>query len=322
MSDKTKNINVLVYGSAIVDFICYVDRLPKAGETLHGHKFANGFGGKGANQCVAAARLGANTAMIAKLGMDMWGEQYVQQLKRENVNVDFVKQCAGESTGIAQIAVSSEGENHIVIVAGANNNLAANDVQEAEALFQNAKVLLCQLETPLVGTLAALQAFKGISILNAAPALKNTPAELLKAASILCVNETEAALMCELEDIQTLSQAKIAAQKLLKLGAQTVIITLGSQGAVYSSTKEPSKCIHVPAHKVEKVLDTTGAGDAFLGALAFHMAQNPQQELHQHIGFANYVAAHSVQYPGTQSSFPKAQDIQTVATQTYNFCEI
>ncbi|XP_065364877.1 ribokinase [Calliphora vicina] len=322
MNDKLKNIDVLVYGSAIVDFICYVDRLPKVGETLHGHKFANGFGGKGANQCVAAARLGAESAMIAKLGTDSWGTQYVGQFKQERINVDFVKQCEGESTGIAQIAVSSEGENHIIIVAGANNKLNANDVTDAQELFENAKVLLCQLETPLEGTLAALQTFKGISILNAAPALKNTPTELLKAATILCVNETEAALMCQLDDIQTLNQAKTAVNKLLDMGASTVIITLGSQGAVYSSSKTKGKCVHVVANKVEKVLDTTGAGDAFLGALAYHLAQHPEKELHQHIGFANYVASYSVQFPGTQSSFPKAKDIQTILPQNYPYSEI
>lgn len=142
--------------------------------------------------------------MIAKLGCDSWGKEYMEQLKRENVNVAYVKQCEGESTGIAQIAVSSEGENHIVIVAGANNKLNSDDVQEAGLLFENAKVLLCQLETPLESTLTALRSFKGISILNAAPALENTPKELLLAASILCVNETEAALMCQSNDIQSL----------------------------------------------------------------------------------------------------------------------
>ena len=142
--------------------------------------------------------------MVAKLGSDSWGKEYMEQLKRENVNVAYVKQCEGESTGIAQIAVSSEGENHIVIVAGANNKLNSYDVQEAGTLFDNAKVLLCQFETPLESTLTALRSFKGISILNAAPALVNTPKDLLQAASILCVNETEAALMCQSNDIQSL----------------------------------------------------------------------------------------------------------------------
>lgn len=106
------------------------------------------------------------------------------------------------------------------------------------------------------------------------------------------------------------------------MGAQCVIITLGAQGAVYSSQKESGKCFHVAAHKVEKVVDTTGAGDAFLGALAFHLAQYPEKELHQHIGYANYVASQSVKLPGTQTSFPKAQDLQNSLPQSYNFNEI
>lgn len=153
---------------------------------------------------MAAARLGATTALIAKLGCDSWGNGYMEQLRRENVDVTYVKQCEGANTGIAQIAVSSEGENHIVIVAGANNRLNSADVQEASAIFESAKILLCQFETPLEGTLTALRSFKGISILNAAPALVNTSKELLQAASILCVNETEAALMCQSNDIQSI----------------------------------------------------------------------------------------------------------------------
>ncbi|XP_061396885.1 ribokinase [Musca vetustissima] len=307
MGDVKNYVDVLVYGSAIVDFICYVDRLPKAGETIRGHKFENGFGGKGANQCVAAARLGSKCALIAKVGTDTWGEKYLENLQKEGVNTRHVKMCVGQSTGIAQIAVSNDGENNIIIVTGANDCLEASDVKEAEYLFDSAKVLLCQLETSAVGTLEALKRFKGTSVLNAAPAMANTPKELLQAATILCVNETEAALMTQAEDIKTLEQAKLAAMKLMEMGASTVIITLGSQGAVYCEKSDPEKFYHVPGQKVDKVVDTTGAGDAFLGALAYHMAKYPGKPLHQHIGYANLQASYSVQFPGTQSSFPNAQ---------------
>lgn len=178
--------------------------MPKPGETLHGHKFANGFGGKGANQCVAAARLGAKCAMVAKVGTDSWGEAYLKQLEKEGVNINHVTQCEGQSTGIAQIAVSNEGENNIIIVAGANNSLTESDVKESKQLFDTAKILLCQLETPPNGTLEALKSFKGISILNAAPAMPSMPRSMLQAASILCVNETEAALMTQSEEVKTL----------------------------------------------------------------------------------------------------------------------
>ncbi|XP_067635339.1 ribokinase isoform X4 [Eurosta solidaginis] len=260
----TEEVEVLVFGSVIVDFVAYAERLPKAGETLHGHKFMTGYGGKGANQCVAAARQGAKTAMIAKLGDDSWGSNYLQQLRKENVNVDFVEQCQGE-------------------------------------------ILVCQFETPLNATLDALNAFEGISILNAAPALVATPPELIKAATIFCVNETEAALTTGCEAISKLEHAKVGLHKLLEMGAKNVIITLGALGAVYATSADPHKFIHVPVGKVPKVVDTTGAGDAFIGALAYNMARFSSLPWHQLIGAANQVAAYSVQHPGTQASFPTGQ---------------
>ncbi|XP_036319094.1 ribokinase-like [Rhagoletis pomonella] len=300
-------MEVLVFGSAIVDFVAYADRLPKAGETLHGHKFVTGYGGKGANQCVAAARQGAKCGMIAKLGDDAWGANYLKQLQAENVNVDYVEQCKGETTGIAQISVADSGENHIVIVVGANNLLSVQDVKRAKNLFDTAKVLICQFETPLNATLEALRSFKGISILNAAPALAQTPPDLIKGATIFCVNETEAALTTGCEQISTLEHAKTAMKKLLQMGANNVIITLGALGAVYVRGEEPHTFIHVPAVRVEKVVDTTGAGDAFIGALAFNMARFNDLPWHQLIGAANRVAAYSVQHPGTQASFPNPE---------------
>lgn len=295
--------DVLVFGSAIVDFICYVPRLPKEGETIHGNKFSTGYGGKGANQCVAATRLGANTALIAKLGNDLWGENYFNHLKNEGVDVRFVEKLEAETTGIAQICVGAKGENNIVIVVGANNKLAKDDVIKAEELFKSAKVLLCQFEAPIEATLAALKSFNGISILNAAPALANPAKELLQAATIFCVNETEAALIIGSAEVVSLLDAKMALEKLSKLGCNTVIITMGAMGAVYLEKAAPDVCIHVEVTKVAKVVDTTGAGDAFIGALAFFLAKFPAAALHQQIGAACEIAAHSVQSLGTQSSF-------------------
>ncbi|KAH8270724.1 hypothetical protein KR044_012693 [Drosophila immigrans] len=307
MSSDDSALEVLVFGSAIIDFICYTPRLPAAGETLHGHKFERGFGGKGANQCVAAARLGSRTALIAKLGDDSFGHDYLQQLRVEQVNVQHVQQLPQQSTGIAQIAVADGGENNIIIVTGANNLLSVQDVSAAKELFQQAKVLVCQLETPIAATLAALREFKGISIVNAAPALAETPPELLQLASILCVNETEAALMTGVPSISSISEANAAMQRLRQLGANTVIITLGKLGAVCVQPTQPDM-EHVPAPQVppELVVDTTGAGDAFIGALAHHLARHPERALSAHIAAACEVASKSVQLPGTQASFPRA----------------
>ncbi|XP_030568617.1 ribokinase [Drosophila novamexicana] len=299
-------LDVLVFGSAIIDFICYAPRLPKPGETLHGHKFQTGFGGKGANQCVAAARLGSKTALIAKLGADSFGTNYMNQLRAEHINVEHVQQIAGQTTGVAQIAVSAGGENNIIIVVGANNLLSANDVASASQLFAQAKVLVCQLETPIEATLCALREFRGISILNAAPALAHLPVDLLRLPTILCVNETEAALIIGVKSIKSINEANAALKCLIELGANTVIITLGKLGAVCASKADPMAYELVPAPIVpsDLVVDTTGAGDAFIGALAHNLARYPAKKLSAHILAACTVASKSVQLPGTQSSFP------------------
>ncbi|KAH8236038.1 hypothetical protein KR038_005845 [Drosophila bunnanda] len=301
-------IEVLVFGSAIIDFICYTPRLPKPGETLHGNSFQTGFGGKGANQCVAAARQGSRTALVAKLGADSFGGDYLRQLIAEGVNVGHVQQLEGQTTGVAQIAVSDGGENNIIIVVGANNSLSCSDVTKAKTLFEEAKVLVCQLETPVPATEAALKAFQGVSILNAAPAMENTPQKLLQLASIFCVNETEAALMTRMPSIDSVEEAKDAVRKLVGMGANTVIITLGKLGAVLGDSKmSVDNYQHVPAPEVapESVVDTTGAGDAFIGALAHNIARHPQGEMAEHVAAACIVASQSVQLPGTQASFPR-----------------
>lgn len=165
------------------------------GETLHGTRFETGFGGKGANQCVAAARLGSRTAIIGKLGNDSWGNDYHHALRSEGVNLEHVEILDGQTTGIAQINVADNGDNQIVIVAGANSMLLSQDVEKSADLLSDAKVLVCQLETPALGTIKALKQFSGTSIMNAAPALENIPRELLLYCTIFCVNESEAALI-------------------------------------------------------------------------------------------------------------------------------
>lgn len=316
-------MEVLVFGSANIDLNCYVQRLPRTGETLHGHKFATGYGGKGANQCVAAAKMGAQTAMIAKVGDDAWGPTYVESMKKEGINTDHMEILKGETTGIAQICVADNGENHIVIVAGANNLLSVNDVTKARQMFDTAKILVCQLETPVEATLAALQNFKGISILNAAPALANMPLDLLKAATIFCVNENEASLTSGCGQISNLEEAKAVTIHLMEMGANTVIVTLGEQGAIYAISSAPCTVIHVPTKKIDKVVDTTGAGDAFIGSLAYYMAKYPELALHQKIGAACEVAAKSVQSPGTQISFPTSTQIDVnIDKRTFEWKEI
>ncbi|KAJ2951815.1 hypothetical protein O0L34_g13978 [Tuta absoluta] len=290
---------IVVLGSCGVDFTAYAPRLPKPGETLHGSKFTTSYGGKGANQCVAAARVGGNTYMICKLGDDQWGKQYKAHLQEVGVNVTHAYVEPNFTTGSAQITVAENGENQIVVVAGANDYLSKSDVQCAAELIKHADVLISQLETPFETTLEAFKLNNGIKLFNAAPAKSNIH-EIFKYCSILCVNETEASLLTNID--VSLSNAADAISKLLSFGCESVIITLGENGAVYAS-KQNEQPIHVISEKVSAV-DTTGAGDAFVGALATLLVSYKGYPLHQIIGAACEYASISVTKEGTQTSYP------------------
>lgn len=263
------------------------------------------YGGKAANQCIAANRLGAHCALIGKMGDDELGRQYHKYLRQMHINTDFLKAVAGNTTGISHIYVDDNSQKTIVVVSGANCKLTSKDVQCSKKLFKKARVLLCQLETDPKVVLAAIKQFKGVSILNAAPIpLKPISPELIAAPTIICVNAFEAAHLTDRENINTVYEAKAAANDLLEKGAQSVIITLGDKGAIHVSKKNQDRCIHCPAAPVSYVADTSGAGDAFLGSLAYHMAKYPNLSREYHIHAANICAAHSVEQRGTQPSFP------------------
>lgn len=286
--------------------LSYVPRIPSIGETIHGTNFETGYGGKGANQAVAASRLGSNTVLISKLGDDVWGKDYYENFKKEGISTKYIDLIENQKTGIAQINVANDGSNQIVIVVGANNLLSSKDVEYAENIFKHSKVLLCQLETPIPATITALSSFKGISILNAAPGISDIPKELLTLPTIFCVNETEAALVTGLK-VQSLTEIKDAINALMSMGCSNVILTVGERGAAFASKIDPRPAI-VKAQKVDKVVDTTGAGDAFLGALAHFYAKNPDIPLYKKIGAACEIASYSVKFAGTQKSFPRSDE--------------
>lgn len=285
--------------------------MPAGGETIHGVKFATGFGGKGCNQVVAAHKLGSRTAIMCRLGDDSWGADYLKHLNTIGVDTQLVETLSGESTGIAQICVSTAtGANHIVIVAGANDRLIPEEVTaNAKPLLDQSKVLLCQLETPIPATIRALELFQGISILNAAPGLENIPEELLKLPKIFCVNESEASLITGL-NVSSVNEAKVALLKLREMGCRTIIVTLGGDGAIFLEESPNSSVFHARIPKVANVVDTTGAGDCFLGALAHFLALgNGLTDLKETIGKSCMIAALSVQRMGTQSSFPDSKAV-------------
>lgn len=293
--------NIVVVGSCMIDFISYAPKLPVAGETVLGTKFQTGFGGKGANQCAAAAKLGGKIAFIARVGDDSWGNDYIKALKDMNVDTNHVYITKNATSGIAQITVDESGQNQIVVVCGANGKLNVDDIQCAADVVSQATVLVCQLETSANVALKAIEICKGISILNGAPAIQNCDQRLLKTATIFCVNETEAAIFTGLP-VNSVSEAQIAIGNLLLRGCNTVILTIGSEGVLLASQVNPEP-VHISSTEV-KAVDTTGAGDAFIGALAYLIAEMPQMSLEKQIEVACLMAADSVTKLGTQISFP------------------
>jgi ribokinase len=256
------------------DQITTVDTLPKLGETKFGVGYSTGFGGKGANQAVAAALLGSQVEMLARVGDDSVGVATIANFRSRGVKCERVHVTPGHCSGIAPIMVTATGENAIVVVPGANMLLAPADVAAAADMFAGSSALLTQNEIPMETTIAALQAARAarvISVFNFAPATSNKLPDLLwENADIVCVNETEAGMLCDgdgIIDVQwdDLQCALGAAQRLQRLHCcRAVIITLGRTGAVLA---EKDACLCVSAPEV-RVIDTTGAGDCFLGTLA------------------------------------------------------
>ncbi len=290
----------------MMDLVVRVPRLPEPGETLFGKDFSEGFGGKGANQAVLAARLGAAVRIAVKLGRDSYGDKMLQNFQREGIDTTFVGRAPGAS-GIALITVAESGENVISIVPGANSTLSPEDVMGA---VPEAKVLIAQLETPLDTTLAAFRLAKQgrtTTLLNPAPAAE-LPAELLALTDILIPNEVEAGTLSG-RRVETPEDAKDAAKALLERGPKAVVITLGGRGALLATTDEAPK--HIPVDPA-RVVDTTGAGDAFVGSLGYFLACQPDLPLPEAVARACRVAALTVQKPGAQSSYPERAEVAAI----------
>ena len=291
---------ICVVGSSMIDLISKVPRLPKLGETLVGRSFHLGYGGKGANQAVMAAKLGAQVTMVNKVGRDVFGEGTLKNYQEQGIDTTHVMFDESRFSGVAPIFVDDNAQNFIVIVPGANSGLSPADVQGARQVILDSDILICQLEIPIETTLEAFRIAKSgnvRTILNPAPAAP-IPDELLQLSDICAPNETETELLTD-QPVDTLAEAEVAARKLLSRGTRTVILTLGERGAllVDEDTVE-----NIPAVKVDAV-DPTGAGDAFVGSLAAYLGEG--LPLRDAIRRANAVAALSVTRIGTQISFPK-----------------
>lgn len=299
------NGSIVVVGAAMLDLITYLPRLPVAGETLHGSSFRMGYGGKGANQAVMAAKLGSQVAMVAKLGTDVFGDGTFENFQRQHVGTRHVHRTSDAFSGVAPIAVDDEGRNSIVIVAGANDHLTEEEVEQARPVIAEAEVVVCQLEIPLAITLAALRIARqeGVrTIVNPAPASERLPDELFALADIFCPNEHETELLTG-GVVGSVTEASARAQQLRDRGAGAVVLTLGERGCLVLDDQGVAP---LPSDAVD-VVDTTGAGDAFVGSLAHFLARGAT--LREAAGWACRVASLSVTGRGTQSSFPDADGL-------------
>lgn len=294
---------IFVVGSANTDMVVKAPKLPLPGETLLGGTFFMNAGGKGANQAVAAAKLGGNVTLVTKVGNDIFGKQTINGLKKENINVDFVFVDDVAPSGTALIMVNDEGENCIVVAPGANANLLPADIETVNNINE-AAIILMQLEIPMATIEAIAKNAKANSqkvIINPAPA-QLLDDELLNGLFLIIPNETEATLLTGITvtDETTASQA---AGVFLSKGVQNVIITLGKQGA-YFQNKNLKLMIEAPA---VQAMDTTAAGDTFSGALTVALTEN--MDWQQAVQFAVKAASISVTRMGAQSSVPYRKEI-------------
>ncbi|MEZ4767806.1 MAG: ribokinase [Caldilineales bacterium] len=301
---------IVVVGSFNMDLVVRLPAIPRPGETLLGGVFATYPGGKGSNQAVAAARLGGEVTMIGRVGADAFGDQLLAMARAEGIDTRFVGVDPETATGVALIEVDDQGQNSIAVASGANFTLTAANVAGAFAHIDQIDLLVMPLETPLdtIVTAASLARQAGaLVLLNPAPAQHLSP-ELLRQVDVLIPNEYEAALMTGGE-IRSLQDAEAAAARLLGSGPGSVIITLGSQGAliaeaVPSASPQPA---HVAAFPVQPV-DTTAAGDAFVGGLAVALGEG--HSLQAAARFASAAAALSVTRIGAQPSLPNRAEVE------------
>jgi ribokinase len=296
---------IVVVGSFNTDLLVRTPRMPVRGETILGSDYQTGPGGKGANQAVAAARLKADVAMVVKLGTDDLGDRAERSLRNEGIATDFVLRTSATHTGVAFIIVDAEGENMIVVAAGANEILTPEDVEAAREAIVTADVLLVELEVPLETVSYALRVAREagvLTVLNPAPG-QPLGAEMLQLVDVLTPNETEAQLITG-RSIGNVAEAESAAWSLLDMGVGRVVVTLGANGALIVA---PEGAQHIPGRRVQ-VVDTTGAGDAFNGALAVALAEG--QRMAEAVAFANAAAALQVTKVGTAPAMPYRADVE------------
>jgi ribokinase len=291
---------IIVVGSINMDLVVRAPRHPEPGETILGTDFQTFPGGKGANQAVAAARLGGQVKMVGRVGTDSFGTVLLDNLKKDGVDTSFVQRTEGIASGVALITVNEMGQNNIVVVPGSNWKLTPEDIRSAETAFQGAAAVLIQLEIPLdtVEEAARMGKKHGARvILNPAPA-HTLESSLLANVDILAPNESELSLLTGMQSIL------VAASSLKSIGIHCLIVTLGSKGVLVLDGDEAD---HILPHSVS-VVDTTAAGDAFVGAFAVALSEN--QTIREAAIWGNAAGALSVMTAGAQPSLPTRKSLE------------
>ena len=296
---------IVVIGSINTDMVIRSSQLPSAGQTVMGHSFMTTGGGKGANQAVAAARLGADVSLIARIGSDAFGEMSIENFKKEKINIDNIYTDSDAPSGVAFIVVDDRGENIIVVAPGANATLNEKDIQDAEDVIERAGIVLFQLEIPMRTVAEGIRLAKKhnrIVMLNPAPAA-SIPEQVLHSVDIITPNQTEALTLTGIA-VNDEVTAQQACDVLHDKGILTVIITMGEQGAYISSGSYKGL---VPGFNAGKVVDTVAAGDTFCAGLAVAIAEGKSLQLA--VQFANAAAALSVTKAGAQASIPVRTEV-------------
>lgn len=297
--------HIVVVGSINMDLVVRSPRIPQPGETILGHDFRTFPGGKGANQAVAAARAGGQVKMIGRVGADAFGDSLLATLQKDGIDTRWVLPTSGIASGVALITVNAEGQNNIVVVPGANGQLTPEDVRAAGSAFEGAAVVVLQLEIPLETVVEAVEQarlYHAQVILNPAPA-RPLPADLINRVDYLIPNESELALLTGLETIET------GANRLKSMGVQGLIVTLGSRGALVLDRGE---WVRLLPHSVS-VVDTTAAGDAFVGGLAAALTEGkPTLEA---VAWGNAAGALAVTQAGAQPSLPTRASLEAFMEQ-------
>lgn len=309
-----KGKKIVVVGSINTDIVIGTDQFPRPGETVIGNSFMSNRGGKGANQAVAASRLGGDVTMVGRVGHDSLGKESVKGLHDENIDIFHVFETEGISSGVAVITTAASGENTIIVDPGANGCVSRNDILRSEECFHGAGIVLMQLETPveaLIEAAALGKKYGAMVILNPAPApIAPLPKELIENTDLVIPNEVEASALSGISVTDSQS-AYAAISAILRMGFKDVIITLGAMGAAAIIDGKPAI---VPSFKV-KAVDTTAAGDTFCSALSVALLEGmPKDEA---ILFANRASSLTVQRKGAQMSMPSRLDVDSIRTDNH-----